>query len=49
MNFYKWPLFCAAESDDQISEPAPAPQYTEVNIGEADPNRGEFIYLRALL
>ncbi|XP_035037180.1 platelet endothelial cell adhesion molecule isoform X1 [Hippoglossus stenolepis] len=28
-----------SESDDQISEPATAPQYTEVNIGEADPNR----------
>ncbi|XP_060946069.1 platelet endothelial cell adhesion molecule isoform X1 [Limanda limanda] len=28
-----------SESDDQISEPAPAPQYTEVSIGEADPNR----------
>ncbi|XP_062264798.1 platelet endothelial cell adhesion molecule isoform X1 [Platichthys flesus] len=29
----------ANESDDQISEPAPSPQYTEVSIGEADPNR----------
>ncbi|CAB1444689.1 unnamed protein product [Pleuronectes platessa] len=28
-----------SESDDQISEPAPSPQYTEVSIGEADPNR----------